>query len=133
MPAVTVAVFSGAVSCERESEGPLGLTLTGRTAADSGEEELRLAFAGAAPADLPARLEDAVVEYGAPGEYHIASGGRSWRVTARSVHLHREVAQRFYRAIPGRPAPWKRRALFGLMLGLARTRIGIAVLRALRR
>jgi hypothetical protein len=110
----------------------LGLTLTGRTAAEPGEE-LQLSFAGTVPGDFPERLEDAVVERGAAGEYRITSGGRSWRVTARSVEVHREVAQRFYQAIPPRPAPWRRLALFSLMLGLARTRIGIALLRALRR
>jgi hypothetical protein len=128
----TVARFKGAVSCARSSRGPLGLTLTGR-AADHPDEEIQLAFAGAAPADLPERLEDAVVERGRPGEYRIASAARAWTVAARSVHLHREVAQRFYRAIPPRPAPLARRTLFGLMLRLARSRAGIALIRALRR
>ena len=128
----TVARFTGAVACARSSRGPLGLTLIGR-AADHPDEEIRLAFAGAAPAGLPERLEDAVIERGGPGEYRIASGARAWTVTARSVHLHREVAGRFYRAIPPRPAPLVRRMLFGAMLGLARSRAGIALLRALRR
>ena len=124
--------FRGVVSCERAAHGPLGLTLSGRSADPSGEE-VACAFAGTAPADLPAQLEDAAVTRAAPGEYAIASGARSWRVAARSVHLHRQVAQRFERAIPGRPAPLWRRALFALMLGLARSRAGLALLRALRR
>jgi len=128
----TVARFTGAVTCARSSRGPLGLTLTGR-AADRPEEEIQLAFAGAAPADLPDRLEDAVVEHGGPGEYRIVSTARTWPVAARSVHLHREVAQSFYRAIPPRPAPLLRRTLFGLMLSLARSRAGIALIRTLRR
>ncbi len=128
----TVARFSGAVSCARSSHGPLGLTLSGR-AADHPDEEIRLAFAGAAPAGLPERLEDAVIERARPGEYRIASGARAWAVTARSLHLHREVAERFYRAIPPRAAPLGRRMLFGVMLRLARSRAGIALLRALRR
>jgi len=127
-----VARFSGVVSCARSSHGPLGLTLSGRTA-DYPDEELQLAFAGAAPADLPERLEDAVIERAAPGEYRIVCAARAWTVAARSVHLHREVAGRFYRAIPPRPAPLARRMLFGVMLGLARSRAAIALLKALRR
>ncbi|HUL46336.1 MAG TPA: hypothetical protein VLV25_04495 [Steroidobacteraceae bacterium] len=130
--AATVARFKGAVSCARRSRGPLRLTLTGRTA-DHPDEEIQLAFAGAAPADLPDRLEDAVVERGRAGEYRIASAMRAWTVAARSVHLHREVAERFYRAIPPRRAPLMRRLAFGVMLRLARSRAGIALIRALRR
>lgn len=131
MPA-TVAQFRGTVTCLGTSPGPLGLTLRGRTADHPGEL-VELAFAGAAPADLPERLEDAVVERAGPGEYRIASAARAWTVAARSVHLHREVARDFYRAIPPRPAPLARRMLFGAMLGIARSRVGIALLKALHR
>ena len=127
-----LARFSGAVSCARSSHGPLGLTLTGR-AADAGGEEIEVAFAGAAPADLPQRLEDAVIARAGPGEYRIASAARVWTLAARSVHVHREVAAAFYRAIPPRPAPLARRMLYGLMIALARSRAGIALIRALRR
>jgi hypothetical protein len=127
----TVVHFTGAVSCTRTPAGPLGLTLTGRTA-DRPGEELELAFAGTAPADLPAHLDGAVIERAGPGSYRIASGARSWTITARSVHLHRDVAQDFYRAIAPRPAPLSRRLLFGVMLALARSRAGMALLRALR-
>ena len=130
--AVSVARFSGAVACSRSPRGPLGLMLTGRTA-DHPDEQVQLAFAGLAPADLPERLEDAAVERSGPGEYRITSAQRTWTVAAQSVHLHREVAARFYRAIPPRPAPFLRRVVFGSMLGLARSRAGIALIRALRR
>ena len=127
-----LARFSGAVTCVRSSRGPLGLMLAGRTADPSGEE-MRVAFAGAAPADLPGQLEDAVIGRIAPGMYRIASAARDWTVAARSVHVHREVAAAFYRAIPPRPAPLARRVLYRVMLALARGRAGIALLRALRR
>ncbi|HYL01173.1 MAG TPA: hypothetical protein VEU78_08255 [Steroidobacteraceae bacterium] len=127
----TLARFQGAVTCAREPRGPLGLTVSGRTAGPPAEQ-LELAFAGAAPAGLPGQLEDAVVERLGPGRYRIASGARTWTLAARSVHLHTDVAAGFYRAIPPRPAPLLRRALFGAMLTLARSRGGIAVLRALR-
>ena len=131
VPAAKLAEFRGLVRCRRGPHGPLGLTLTG-TGADPPGEELSCAFAGAAPADLPAQLEDAVVTRAVPGEYAIASGTRTWRIAARSLYVHREVAQEFYRAIPPRPAPLLRRVLFSAMLALARSRAGIALLRALR-
>lgn len=127
----TVVQFTGAVSCTRTPHGPLGLTLTGRTV-DRPGEEAQLAFAGAAPADLPGHLDGAVIERSGPGRYRIACGTRSWTVAARSLHLHRDVAREFYRAIPPRPAPLLRRVVFGAMLGLARSRAGIALLKKLR-
>ena len=127
----TVARFRGAVACARSPHGPIGLTLTGRSAGQP-DEELRVAFAASAPAGFPERLEDVVVERGAAGEYRIADAARSWPITARAVEVHREVAQRFYAAIPPRPAPWSRRALYRAMLVLARSRAAIALLRALR-
>jgi len=129
--ATTVVQFRGAVTCVRDRHGPLGLTLGGRTAGHP-LEDMQLAFEGAAPADLPERLEDARVESGAPGEYRITAGGREWRFSAHSMHVHRDLGEAFYRAIPGRPAPLRRRLAFGAMLALARTRLGLALLRALR-
>ena len=127
-----MARFSGTVTCGRSSRGPLGLTLTGR-AADPPGDRVQVAFAGAAPADLPERLEDAVIGRGGPGEYRIASAARAWTIAARSVHVHREIADAFYRAIPPRPAPLGRRVLYGVMLRLAGSRAGMALIRALRR
>ncbi len=131
-PAVTVAVFTGNVRCRRTPDDPLGLTLTGCTAVHPGAE-LELAFAGVAPADLPERLADARVEAAAPLEYRIAAGAREWRLTARAVHLHYNVGAAFYRAIPGRPAPLTRRLLYRVVLALARSRAGLALLRVARR
>jgi hypothetical protein len=129
--AATIARFRGTVHCRREA-APLGLTLSGRSA-DQPEEQLALGFAGTAPADLPASLEDAVIERSAAGRYRIASAAGEWWLDAGSVHLHREVADAFYRAIPPRPAPPTRRLLYRVMLGLAGTRLGLTVMRALRR
>ena len=131
-PAVRVAQFQGGVECRRESAGPLGLTLTGRGAGHAGEP-LRLAFAAAAPADLPARLADALIERTGPEEYRIAAGAREWRLTARALHVHRDAGEAFYSAIPGRPAPLARRVLYRALLALARAPFGLALLRAARR
>jgi hypothetical protein len=131
-PPVRLAQYRGEVECRRESAGPLGLTLTGRSAERPGEE-LQLAFAAAAPHDLPARLEDALIERTATGEYRIAAGAREWRLTAAALHVHRNVGAAFYRAIPGRPAPLTRRLLYRVVIALARSRAGLALLRAARR
>ncbi|MGH8133737.1 MAG: hypothetical protein ACRETG_03310 [Steroidobacteraceae bacterium] len=127
-----VATFRGVVSCRREPHGPLGLTLTGRTD-ERPEEPVTVSFAGSPPADLPAALHDAIVEHCGTGEYRIASASRTWLIGASSVHLHRDVGAAFYRAIPPRAVPRARRLFFTVVLGMAGTRAGIALLRALRR
>ncbi len=58
---------------------------------------------------------------------------REWVIAAAAVHLHHEIAAQFYRAIPPRPVPPSRRWLWRIVLALAATRAGLAVLRALRR
>lgn len=131
-PASLVAEFRGPARVRRASAEPLRLILTGRTAAPSGDE-LELAFAGAAPADLPEVLDDARVERRGPGVFAIVSGARSFRIEARSVHVHLDVGREFYAAIPPRPVPGVRRVLLSAAIALARSRAGLALLRALRR
>jgi len=131
-PPARLTQFLGSVRCQPDPAGPLGLTLRGRSA-QYPQQELEVAFAAAAPADLPQQLRDACIECDAPGEYRITAGGRSWRLSARSVHVHRDAGAPFYQAIPGRPAPLGRRLLFAAMLALARSRLGVALLRAARR
>ena len=123
--------FRGGVSCRREA-GPLGLTLVGRTT-DRPEEIATLAFTGSAPSNLPEALEDATVEQVGAGRYRIWSGRREWIVSARSAHLHREVATTFYRAIAPRVVPWSKRLLWRLVLGLAANPAGKRVLLAILR
>jgi hypothetical protein len=130
-PPTPIASFRGAVRCRRETAPP-GLTLSGRSA-DHPDEDVTLGFAGVAGVDLPERLEDVVVESGAPGRFRIAAGARAWVLSASAVHLHREVAGAFYRAIPPRAAPRLRRMLYRVLLGIAGSRVGLAALRALRR
>ncbi len=123
--------FRGAVRCRR-APGPLGLTLIGATPERPGETTA-LAFSAAAPAGFPDTLEDAVVERLGANQYRIYSPPREWLIAAAAVHLHREIAAQFYRAIPPRPVPPSRRWLWRIVLALAATRAGLAVLRALRR
>ena len=125
-----LATFAGRVTCIR-AQGTPGLTLHGDTAEAPGEPTA-LAFSAAAPADFPAELEDAVVERLDGGQYRIRSRAREWLIGA-PLHLHREIAARFYRAVPPRPAPLARRLFFRIVLALAASRTGLALLRALRR
>ena len=96
-------------------------------------EQTALAFSATAPPDCPATLQDARVEHLGGTQYRISSGARAWLIESRAVHLHREVAGRFYRAIPPRRAPWRKRVFWRLVLMLAASRAGLAALRALRR
>ena|SRR5579864_2550092 len=126
-----IATFRGPVSCTR-SAGRAGFALAGLTAERPGEPTT-LVFPAPAPADLPASLNDALIEQLAAGEYRISGAGGTWRIAAASVEVHREVAAGFYRSVPPRRAPWSRRALWGVALTLAASRAGLALLRRLRR
>jgi hypothetical protein len=123
--------FRGGVSCRRD-DGPLGLTLIGRTT-DRPDEIATLAFAAAAPPGLPEALEDATVEQVQAGRYRIRSDLREWVFSARSAHLHREVASTFYRAIAPRLVPWKKRLFWRIVLAVAASRVGKTLLLTLRR
>ena len=109
--------FRGWISCRRDGEGPLGLILVGRTQ-DQPDETVQMAFACAAPVDMPEALEDATVERRGPAEYRVTSGDRSWTLLA-PAHVHREVAGVFYKALPPRPVPWRKRLFWRVLLGLA--------------
>jgi hypothetical protein len=123
--------FRGGVSCRRD-EGPLGLTLIGRTT-DRPDEMATLAFTAVAPSNLPEALEDATVEQIDAGRYRIWSGKREWIFSARSAHLHREVSTTFYRAIAPRLVPWNKRLFWRVVLAMASSRTGRRLLLTLRR
>jgi hypothetical protein len=123
--------FRGGVSCRRDN-GPIGLTLIGRTV-DRSDEIATLAFVGLAPEGLPEALEDATVEQLDPAQYRIWSGQREWVLAARSVHLHREVSAVFYRAVAPRLVPWSKRAFWRIVLSLVANRFGKSLLLRLRR
>jgi hypothetical protein len=122
--------FRGGVSCRRD-DGPLGLTLIGRTP-DRPDETATLAFAASAPSDLPEALEDATVEQVDAGRYRILSGRREWIFPARSAHLHREVSTTFYRAITPRLVPWSKRVFWRVVLAMVSNPVGKRVLLVLR-
>jgi hypothetical protein len=125
----TLAAFRGPVHCGRT---PGALTLTG-PAADSQEERLILTFVGPGLPDVPASLRDPEVLALAERRYRIRTPVRSWEIEPRSVHLHRDIGKAFYRAIPPRRVPLRKRLFWGLVLMLAATRAGRRVLFSLRR
>jgi hypothetical protein len=127
-----IATFHSGVSCRRDPLSPLGLTLIGWTA-DHPDEKVSLAFSGAAPDNLPDVLEDPTVDQIDVGLYRVSSPPREWIVNATAVHLHRQIATAFYRAIPPRVAPWSKRLFWRLVLALAASHSGKRVLLALRR
>ena len=108
--------FAGPVRTGRAA-APLELTLTGVTA-EHPEEPSLLAFATPGPVTLPAELTDARVERLGVGSYRIRAAGGEWLLAARGVHVHRDAAAPFYRALPPRPMPRRKRRLF-LRLALA--------------
>jgi hypothetical protein len=110
----------------------LGLTLIGWTL-DHPEEKVALAFSGHAPEGLPEVLEDPTVDQLGDGRYRISSAPREWLVEARAVHVHREIANVFYRAIPPRAVPWGKRLFWHVVLGMAANRWGKRLLLAMRR
>jgi hypothetical protein len=127
-----VLAFRGGVSCRRDSSSPLGLTLVGWVSDHPGER-VSLAFSGRAPEAMPDVLEDATVDRIGESRYRIASPPREWVIEASALHLHREIATEFYRAIPPREAPWSKRLFWRLVLGMAASKWGKRLLLALRR
>ncbi|HLK71677.1 MAG TPA: hypothetical protein VKT19_06950 [Steroidobacteraceae bacterium] len=127
----TLASFRGTVRCERSSRAHT-LTLSGTSAQGPGEE-IALILSASTAVECPHTLEDAVVEQLTGQQYRIRSVAGEWLVEAEAAHLHREVAGAFYRAILPRPAPWRKRLFWRIVLTLAATRSGLAALRMLRR
>jgi len=115
--------FRGWISCRRDGEGPLGLILVGRATQHRREEAVQVAFSCPAPADLPEALEDARLEFVGPNQYRLTSGGRSWALQG-AAHVHREIATAFYKALPPRRVPWKKRLFWRVMLALAANPLG---------
>ena len=124
-----LAAFAGPVTCRHSGDA---LTLTG-IAADSGADILILTFIAPVGAALPDRLAGAAVRALDERRYSIVSGSRDWALTAASVHVHRDIGNAFYRAVPVRPAPLSKRLFWGVVLALAGTRGGKRLLFSLRR
>lgn len=127
-----LVAFHGPVAVERSSQAALGLTLTGMAGAGRGEPTA-LAFSGAAPASLPGTVANLTVAAAGAARYRLAGACGEWQVEASAAHLHHDVSAQFYRALPPRPVPLAKRCLWAVVLTLAKSRAGLALLAALRR
>jgi hypothetical protein len=124
-----LAALRGSVSWRRASNT---LTLTGR-ASDSEDERLILTFIGSGSVELPDSLAAAEVLALDAHHYRIVTPAGSWQIEARSAHVHRDIGAAFYRAIPPRQVPLKKRLFWRFVLMLAGTRAGKRLLLSLRR
>ncbi len=113
--------FAATVHCRRDPAGPLGLTLVGAIDPD---EIVQLSFPVQAPADLPPALEAPTVLRSGRDHYRVAAGTRSWLIVSPRAFLHRDVGRAFYRALPPRRAPWRRRLLWRSLIALVPTPLG---------
>jgi len=124
-----LAAFRGPVTCRR---GVNLLTLAG-CADDAADDILIVTFFGAMLPDLPDSLGAATIRARNERHYHITSASRDWTLAATAVHVHRDIGREFYRAIPPRPAPLRKRIFWRVVLALAGTRAGKRLLLSLRR
>ena len=111
----------------RNASSPLGLTLVGKSA-DLTNEMAYVSFVMTPPLDLPRDLNDVTVHRIDAGHFQLASSGREWLLSATGVHVHRDVSEVFYRAVPPRPVPLSKRLMWRLIVGLADTPIGRALI-----
>lgn len=125
----SLAAFRGPVACRRSRNA---LTLIG-AAADSADDVLILTFIASAIPGVPDSLTAATVRTLDERRYRISCGSHDWIVEATTVHVHRDVGGAFYRAIPPRVAPLRKRFLWRVVLALAGTRAGKRLLLSVRR
>ena len=123
-----LAAFLAPVNCRRRLNA---LTLTG-PAAGSQDERLIVTFIHPIPAATPDSLAAAEVRAIDEHHYRIITSARSWDIEAASVHVHRDIGSAFYRAIPPRPVPLKKRLFWRFVLALAGTRAGKRLLLSIR-
>ena len=128
-PASRLAVFRGTVICRRSRNA---LTLTG-AAADPAGGILIVTLTTAVAPDVPESLAAASMSAIDERHYRIASGPRDWIVTAATVHVHRDIGDAFYRAIPPRVVPLAKRVFWRIVLALAGTGAGKRLLLYMRR
>jgi hypothetical protein len=124
-----LAAFRDAVICRRTAEA---LILSG-AAADCVDDRLILTFISSSTADVPDSLTAAAVHAIGAHRYRISSSSGTFVIEASSVHLHRDIGKAFYRAVPPRPVPLKKRFFWRVVLWLAGTRTGKRVLMSFRR
>lgn len=126
---LALAVFRGTAVCRRFANV---ITLAG-PAADSPDDDLILSFIVRDVPGLPESLTAPVVVALDERRYRIISRSQDWIIEATSIHVHRDIGNTFYRAIPPRPAPPLKRFFWRVMLTFAGSRAGRRLLSFLRR
>jgi hypothetical protein len=124
-----LAAFRGTVNCRRTAEA---LILSG-PAADSADDRLILTLVSPSIPAIPESLTAVILTAAGEHRYRISSGSGDLVVEARSLHVHRDIGTAFYRAVPPRPVPLRKRAFWSLVLWLAGSRTGKQILASLRR
>ena len=128
-PLSPLAVFRGPVICRRTANA---LTLSG-AAADSADDRLILTLITPSSPAVPDSLTGASIRAVDPRHYRITSESGELLVEATALHVHRDIGRAFYRAVPPRPVPLKKRFFWRVVLALAGTRAGKRLLLSLRR
>jgi hypothetical protein len=80
------------------------------------------------PVDLPRELNDVIVHRIDASHFQLASPDHEWLLSATGVHVHRDVSEVFYKAVPPRPVPLSKRLMWRIIVGLADTPIGRALI-----
>jgi hypothetical protein len=127
-----VLAFEGPVQVRSDLSGPLGFTLIGRGAGEN-PEMTQLAFVCRPPEHIPQQLENVAVHRLSATQFQLYASGLEWTFEAAGVHIHRDVTDVFYKAIPPRPAPFKKRVFWRVVLSLAPTPFGRALLARFKR
>jgi hypothetical protein len=125
----TQATFHGAVTCGRSANT---LTLRGSDA-DRADDRLILTFVSSSIPNLPDTLRGASVRAMGAQHYRITSESRHFDIEASSLHVHRDIGKTFYRAVPPRRVPLKKRIFLRVVLWLAATAVGKRLLASRRR
>lgn len=119
--------FRGKVELRRNASSPLGLTLVGQSA-DQVHEMAYVSFVMRPPIDLPRELHDVHVHRIDAAHFQLVSLERDWLLSATGVNVHRDVSAVFYKAVPPRPVPLSKRLMWRIIVGLADTPIGRALI-----
>ncbi|MBS0365845.1 MAG: hypothetical protein JSR67_08495 [Proteobacteria bacterium] len=128
-PTAAAVLFAGAVQCQA-TPAPAGAVLHG-CARGSGEA-LQVFLQGEAARSLPPCLTDLRIEQPRPGEARLHSRELDTTLPVAALHVHRDVGAALAAAVPPRAAPWSKRLFWRMVLGLARSSAGLALLTALR-
>jgi len=126
-----IAAFRGTVTCAYVPGVAPALTVQGIAAAPP-HERIILTFRGECAPALPERLQDAIVTTLDARQFRIESPAGQWLISARALHVHRDIGAVFFRAIRPRRVPLRKRLFWAGVLVLARSGPGLRLLRRLR-